>query len=299
MVVLVGNDTRRYVSEDEVMANAITKHLFLDDKGRSIFKNKSVSISPDSDCLFYYLKGGAWIISIQKYCKSKVFFSEDWLKTVGFFIKDDTATVKEIKIEADDKFIIPKKKITFLAQDLPNKYVFFDQGSRDKIECVSSSIDLTKNNYSCFWCRNKTDNAMGCPVEFVNSRISVKTSTRILYEDLPTNHSLQNESKPISKGYYLTDGVFCSFNCVKSFIKDNRTQLLYKHSEQLITKMLVEMFGKNIPEIKEAPHWRMLKEYGGSLTIEQFRNASDKSVFVNHGNTVPLCHLFENKISLN
>ena len=41
--------------------------------------------------------------------------------------------------------------------------------------------------------------------------------------------------------YYQTDGVFCSFNCCKAFIEDNKHKRVYDNSSLLLLKMYNEI----------------------------------------------------------
>ena len=83
---------------------------------------------------------------------------------------------------------------------------------------------------------------------------------------------------------YQTDGIFCSFNCVKAYIRDNKHNPLYTYSEELLTLMFTEFTGEAPKhQIKEAPSWRMLKAYGGEQTIEEFRESFNKVHYTDHG----------------
>jgi hypothetical protein len=90
-----------------------------------------------------------------------------------------------------------------------------------------------------------------------------------------------------NKNYYLTDGIFCSFNCCMSFItyqKSEKNASMYNLSEMLLLKIYSEIHPnvKN-PVIEEAPHWRQLRKYGGDMTIEMFRNSFNRMEYKNHG----------------
>ena len=85
------------------------------------------------------------------------------------------------------------------------------------------------------------------------------------------------------KEYYETDGIFCSFNCCKAFINDNKHKKMYNQSLTLLMRMYNEMFGVTIHVIDSAPHWRVLKEYGGNLSIIEFRNSFSKADYEEHG----------------
>ena len=56
-------------------------------------------------------------------------------------------------------------------------------------------------------------------------------------------------------------------------VKDNRKNPLYASSVTLLHSMYSKIFGTVSPEIAPAPHWRLLYNYGGSLSIEEFRKS--------------------------
>ena len=52
-------------------------------------------------------------------------------------------------------------------------------------------------------------------------------------------------------------------------------------SEMLLLKMYNDIHQDQTPY--EAPHWRKLKEYGGELSIDEFRDSFNKIEYKNHG----------------
>jgi hypothetical protein len=105
-----------------------------------------------------------------------------------------------------------------------------------------TNIDL-----NCWWCRNTIPSdfqIIGCPLKYTNES-------------------------------FICEGCFCSFNCVKAYIEDiNHFNIKYRESIGLLTLLYSKTFNQDIlySTIYPAPHWSLLKEYGGNLTIEQFRN---------------------------
>jgi hypothetical protein len=67
-------------------------------------------------------------------------------------------------------------------------------------------------------------------------------------------------------------GHFCSFSCMKGYNLDINDSLLWKR-ESLINLLYYMTYSENL-EINHAPHWMTLEEFGGNLTIEQFREKS-------------------------
>ena len=62
-------------------------------------------------------------------------------------------------------------------------------------------------------------------------------------------------------------GNFCSPNCVKSFSLNDK---VFQNKSYLIGQFYRKLFGYNF-NIIPAPSVLELKEYGGTLTIEEFR----------------------------
>jgi hypothetical protein len=100
----------------------------------------------------------------------------------------------------------------------------------------------------------------------------------------------------VTSGYYETDGVFCSPECCLAFINNEKSKAggsKYIDSERLLHSML-GLTRRILP----ANHYRLLEEYGGKLTIEQFRNNNKSVKYEYHGTTVLISHLFEKKLNI-
>ena len=68
---------------------------------------------------------------------------------------------------------------------------------------------------------------------------------------------------------FKVTGNFCSPNCVKSFALNSK---LYSSKIYLVGHMYRKLFGANYT-IKPAPPIQCLKEYGGFMTIEEYRSS--------------------------
>lgn len=207
---------------------------------------------------------------------------------------------------------------------------FLDE-SKKNYHCNISMIDFkTGNNvhdikYKCYWCRHSFESvSIGCPITYVSSKATktyhsevskdtykikenITKYKRTLLDDTTLFMSKNKaEISILKEEYYNTDGVFCSFNCCKAFIKDNKHNNLYQHSDTLLVKMYNDMNPtsdtKNI-KINPAPHWRLLKEYGGHLSIKEYRDNFNKCTYDYYGTIKPQCifkpmgMLFEEKIN--
>jgi len=107
------------------------------------------------------------------------------------------------------------------------------------------------------------------------------------------------------RDYYVTDGVFCSFNCTMAFILDHKTNPLYLFSINLLMKMYYDTFLETAPTLEPAPSWRLLMTYGGHMTIEDFRKNFSKveyqdidNILVPFPQSKPIGILFEKQIKI-
>jgi len=130
-------------------------------------------------------------------------------------------------------------------------------------------------NYNCYWCRHvisPTVQPIGCPIKYIDHE-AVKFKDRELIRQ-PVTDTIDNESViTLKNGFYCMDGVFCSFQCCLRYIIENARNPMYMDSEFLLSHIYWDMYGKVMSDVVEpAPDWRLLIEYGGHLTIEQFRN---------------------------
>ena len=188
-----------------------------------------------------------------------------------------------------------------------NQTISFLDEAKKSHKCIVSMIDfnthrkltdILHNFFNCFWCRNIIPNnvdPIGCPIKYIPSQAIKNYYSEIskdhytIKEDITNkkihdlNESTDERIEVINKNYYLTDGIFCSFNCCKSYIKDNKNNSMYSLSEMLLLKIYNQIYPDNIPFIEEAPHWRKLMDYGGNLTIEEFRDSFNKIEYKGYG----------------
>ena len=212
-----------------------------------------------------------------------------------------------------------------LASNEDKKYFSYLDESKKEHKCLFTMYDRLfgnlkdTTNTKCFWCRNDfTTIPIGCPIKYIPSQL-VKTYYSEITKDkyiIRENISKQKTDKVENilknkndkkinirkKDYYETDGLFCSFNCCLAFIEDNSHIPLYIDSKMLLSKMFYGLFDTK-EEIIKASSWRLLKDYGGNYTIEEFRNNFNKVEYTDISNIVknlPSCKsvgfLYEEKI---
>ena len=233
-------------------------------------------------------------------------------------------------------------KLTDINLDKPIEIISFLDESKKIYQCNISMIDfktgeeLENLKYNCFWCHHSFSSyPIGCPIKYISNKATKKYHSEVTKDtytikenitsektkriegskNIPFVFSLMTEKKSDNKyeikkdEVYITDGIFCSFNCSKAFIKDNKHIRLYEYSEILLSKLfnyIMRLENTNIDTKKiiiiPAPHWRLLQQYGGHLSINKFRENFNKVNFNFHGILnkdifKPIGPLYEEKIN--
>jgi len=209
-----------------------------------------------------------------------------------------------------------------------NHFSFLDESKKDH-QCVVTmkkyiSNEVLPNNtmVHCFWCRHDFPyKPIGCPIQYIPHRMIKKYHSEITkdvyvlrenitmnqLEDLKSSNVDSSTSVDIqSRDYYLMDGMFCSFNCCLSFIKNcDSKDPLYYNSETYLNKIYFDIFGNDSSPLVPAPSWRLLKNYGGHMTIEEYRKNFYKVDYFDVDNIIcpfpnnrPVGFLFEKQVRL-
>jgi hypothetical protein len=207
-------------------------------------------------------------------------------------------------------------KIDDLDSSKKEQVISFLDESKSIKKCSVSVIDFSGNRvYKCFWDKNEIPNnisPIGCPIKYIPDRC-VKTYFSEITRDkykiseniteqrfYDINNRNDKRLSTIQKGFYETDGVFCSFNCCLTFIEEEKHNSMYRFSKTLLYQLYRDVNDTDIKEIIPAPHWRILQDFGGNKTIQQFRDSFNKIEYINHGmvSFVSSGRLFEDKIKL-
>jgi len=253
-------------------------------------------------------------------------------------VKKYTFTLKNIDIGRVDsvyKFSIPSNigvphnhgpvtETTMITEILPleksTTLTYLDEAKNPCI-CLTTMVNINDNKVlprntaiNCFWCRNSFKwIPIGCPVKYISNQINKKYISNITNDtyDIRENVSRKqlemlgnkhtNPSLEVNEccsDHYETDGVFCSFNCCLAYIRDNTHNSMYDQCEMLLMNMHHEIFG-TIRKIIPAPHWRLLREYGGTLSIDEFRESFNRVEYIKTTIRVsPLGMFFEKRCLL-
>ena len=207
-------------------------------------------------------------------------------------------------------------KLTDLDKNTVNKnteiFSFLDE-SKKTHKCLISMIDFKMRvnvkelNYSCFWDRNPIDGEpIGCPINYIPKQIQktffsqISKDTYFIRENVVSNSNIEDDSiVTLHDDYYETDGAFCSFECCLAFILDNKHNRMYDMSQMLLTKIFNKLNNTKAMTISPASSWRVLKEYGGHMSVEKLRSNFGKIDYDYSGYTqkcLPISHLYEEKV---
>ena len=223
------------------------------------------------------------------------------VKKVIFALKL-TSTLKDIHTKYE--LVSLNKNITSL-----DSLIFLDE-SRKIHKCVLSIPDFTNKNACCFWDRHPIGDItpIGCPLKYMPSVISrvffseITKEKFVVKESTVKNQQISTEIEITkdSDEYYETDGLFCGPECVLAFILDNKKNPIYFDSENLLRRIYSTSSNSTSSnsnssnstssnstssnsELHPAPHWRILSAYGGTLTIESFRENFNRVDYENRG----------------
>jgi hypothetical protein len=175
-----------------------------------------------------------------------------------------------ISTEIEDVDEIPVTAL--LHEKSKRSYYFLDNRKiqnkfwRNLIDITSSGPLPHSTNKPCWWCRSSfTNNPVGCPLKY-NIHKSGDSGASV-------NEKFKNAGiKTKTNDFFETEGIFCSFPCCKAYILDQRGIAKYHESLALLSLLLAKIYGNmETIEIPIAPSWKILKDYGGHLTIEEFR----------------------------
>jgi hypothetical protein len=145
----------------------------------------------------------------------------------------------------NDIFLFCNKEDKIIDKDSENEELIKSSSTTNKIICnninkiITHLLNINKHT-KCWWCKNSFDNpAVQLPEDYYNNT-------------------------------FYCIGNFCSYNCVKSYNLDLNDISIWKR-ESLINLLYYNTYSKYI-NIIPSPHWITLKEYGGILSIVDFRN---------------------------
>lgn len=212
------------------------------------------------------------------------------------FYVPTSAIYSPAPVEMPEKEETPKisrTKITDLSHKHKEQHTFsYLDESKKEHTCIVTMIHHAdqksipeKTSISCFWCRHGFEtHPIGCPIQYIPERIVKNYYSEITKDNYTLRENIsqkqlsenieaykKNKMEMNKRDFYITDGIFCSFNCCLAFIHSSHTNPLYINSENLLNHLYMTVFGDKALPIEPASSWRLLKSYGGMLSIEEFR----------------------------
>ena len=80
----------------------------------------------------------------------------------------------------------------------------------------------------------------------------------------------------LQRKHFWLEGVFCSWNCSKAYcssLASHQRALAMSYLSYLRSQFEHAKCDLQFWDVSCAPHWTLLKEYGGYMTIDEFRTA--------------------------
>lgn len=155
----------------------------------------------------------------------------------------------------------------------------------------------SRRAFACFWCRIRYNDRQPfhCPVRHHPAQIVKLFEESYTLKGNVADDEMASEfpgvQHDVESSYYEVDGNFCSWNCMLSYVIDNKCDPLYSQSESLIYLMK----GDN-SRIVPSPHWKLHEDYGGDFSNDQFKANIGNESYKRQHNLVFINHLFERKL---
>lgn len=195
-------------------------------------------------------------------------------------INKDTKEKEKKEKEKDESNSENSSSEGMFRNDIPNDNICFKCAKNEKaLAVIKSKLDKYEK-------KNKLDKISRIhynKLDFISyttgKKINIKkTGIRCWWDTHKFNTLPCFLPELFHNGTYHVTGCFCSFNCALAYnlyyLKDSK---IY-HRKSLTHKLYREMHGltpDDLIEIKEAPRKEILDDYGGDMTIEEFRASFD------------------------
>jgi hypothetical protein len=215
----------------------------------------------------------------------KKYWEEEPSAEEPMLIDDDEISVENFGGEAGSEESQLKYDTETLKHNESDKYIRYMGSNSDKHKLWLIDYDLVKQTTMPTQTERRCDhdhhtfsnNPIGCPMHYINLEDnSLRVQT--IFDKL----KLKNLKFPPKSEIFITQKVFCSMNCLYTFIQEKRkTDIYYEKSITLFTLLLQKMekiYGKNL-QVTATPPLETLICYGGHLTIDEFRNVNGRLIY--------------------
>lgn len=146
-------------------------------------------------------------------------------------------------------------QVTELSDKQSTSQVFYEKNSDHvtMIDFVNYGCLPERTDLYCWHCHHPFNTSpIGAPIKYIRKQAD------------------KNDRTAGTNEYFQTMGVYCSFPCCLAFINEHKHVPLYRNSKSLLYSLYFKLYGTKL-KIKPAPSWECLKNYGGNLSIEEFR----------------------------
>ena len=190
-------------------------------------------------------------------------------------LKDPVKQINKIKKDFDIKNVVSKLETIGISEHKSYNYNTLIKNESIICNSYNSICNLDGlsisgiNSVSCWWCRHPIPENLlpiGCPIKYH------KPLSRCFDVNDPEIISQTRE-------YFDTEGFFCSFNCVVAYNNDVcQTNIRYRETGGLIYLLYKKIFNQYPYQmnIKPALSWKVLKSFGGEMSIHEYRNTFQK-----------------------
>jgi len=193
------------------------------------------------------------------------------LQSTSYYIED-----KEKDEYSDEE---GESSVNFLHEKDKKKRrgMLFIDPQRGQVKTWATMIDVTIGGAlprftkkPCWSCRNRFNtHPIGCPIKF-NPTPKNPVLVNRLKERFKEMNIIFDEN---NLDFFETDGIFCSFPCVKFYILDQISKTKsskYKKALEYLSLMYYRISGDMII-IPSAPTWKLSVDWGGHLTPVEYR----------------------------
>lgn len=169
-----------------------------------------------------------------------------------------------------------------ILQEKSNRYQYFLDSKKNRRKMWLHMVDFARNgplpsytDIPCMWCREPFITCpLGIPVTFWDRHSRSRERQTIMDKCRHMNMAIDDSFE-----FFETDGVYCSFPCMKAQIMHEYSNPRYKNSFALLTLLYIKLFDTTSVHIPVAPSWKLLKRWGGHMTIEEWRSSFDRIVY--------------------
>ena len=195
----------------------------------------------------------------------------------------DTIIKNEEQIDSDKEVIIAYLPINL--EDTTKSNIFIKSENNINYENNSElSSESVVNNKVDSYSYSENHNSNGIYINKINvHQINITQNTKCWW----CKNTFDTPNVVLPEYYFEVTfyciGNFCSYNCVKAYNIDLNDSNIWKR-ESLINLMYYMTYNKN-KMIHPSPSWLILKEFGGFMSIDDFR----KNFETNNSDYILLC----------